>query len=112
MNDLDRRVTNSVTQGDSWTTTSVAAPPVLDPLNVAIARLSDDEVTHMNREDLIDLVTYAVLDHLTIEDRAHLDFVEDSQLKRLACLARFASRRKVNSVFFARGLRCPFFDCI
>ena len=84
----------------------------LDPLNVAIARLSDAEVAGMNREDLIDLVNYSVLDRLSMNGRAHLDFVDDSQLKRLACLARFACRRKVNSAFFERGRRPPFIDCI
>jgi hypothetical protein len=82
----------------------------LDPLKVAIARLSDSDFSRMNRDDLIHLVSYAVLDGMSFESQARLDFIDDFQLKRLAYLARLACQRKVNSVFFERGRRCPFFD--
>lgn|GEM_PF-5481787 len=111
---VDFTVTGMKNSSDHFdpSATSTDCPSLLDPLNVAIARLSDAELARMNREDLIDIVNYSVLDRLAIMGRARLDFIDDSQLKRLASLARFSCRRKVDSAFFERGLRCDFLDSL
>lgn len=84
----------------------------LDTLKVSISRLSDADVDQMNRKDLIDLVKFSGLEPLSNDGRAHLAYLDDQELKRLACLARYVCRRSVDSAYIDRGMQSPFHGCI
>lgn len=80
----------------------------LDPLRVAISRLSDAEFNKMQREDLLDVLRFAGLDCLATVNSAQFEFVNDTDLRRLAYIARFACQRAIHCACIEQGQASPF----
>ncbi len=80
----------------------------LDPVKVAISRLSDSEVEQMDRNELVSIVKISGLDHMCNETDTHLQFADEHRLRMLACLARCVCQRAIHSAYIERGQPSPF----
>lgn len=80
----------------------------LDPVKVAISRLSDSEFDHMDRSELISIVRSSGLNHMCHECDAHLEFLDDQHLRMLACQARSICQRATHSAYIEHGKPSPF----
>jgi len=77
-----------------------------------ISRFSDAELDRMKRDDLVDVVRFAGLGGATSQSGAHLEFIDDQRLRRLACVARLACQRAVHSAYVEHGCVSPFIGCV
>lgn len=81
----------------------------LDPLKVAIARLSDNDIRQMRPRELAEVVKFS--GELSSRDWfKQLRFMEHDDLIRLAFLARRGCQHEVNAAYQRRGQRIPFVD--
>ena len=74
----------------------------LDPMQVAIARFSDDEIRQMKRLDLVELIKTSRV-FLTRQWMTSLRFMEYDELKQMAFLARRLCRQDVNAALRRQG---------
>jgi hypothetical protein len=84
----------------------------LDPLKVAISRLSDAEFDRMERDELKDVVRFTGLDRASDECEEHLNFIDDRGLRMLACLARVSCQRAIHNAYIEHGQSSPFIGCV
>ena len=66
----------------------------------------------MNRDDLVDVVRFAGLGGTTNQSGAYLEFIDDRNLRRLACVARLACQRAVHNAYVEHGCVSPFTSCV
>src|SRR5690242_17072427 len=70
----------------------------LDPLKVAVARLSDQDIRRMKSRELIDVIKFSdVFSSRTWFQQ--LRFMDYEDLNRLAYLARRACRHEINAAY-------------
>lgn len=79
----------------------------LDPVKVAIARFSDEEIQEMNHFELVELTKFARV--FSSREMDSLRFTEHDGLARTAFLARRLCRQDVNDAYRRRGREVPYF---
>ncbi len=81
----------------------------LDPLDVVIAVLSDEDIRRMRPHELADVIKLSGVFSSRSWNR-QLRFMAPEDLNRLAFLARRSCRHDVNAVYEQRGRRGPFLN--
>ena len=80
----------------------------LDPVQVAIARFSDEEIGEMNRFELVELTKLSRV--FSSREMISLRFMEHDELKQMAFLARRLCRQDMNVAYQRRGREVPYFE--
>ncbi len=81
----------------------------LEPLQVAIARLADEDIRYLHDAELIELARLSGL-FSKRERTSYLQYLEHDELVQTAYLARRLCRQVVNAIYQRQGTPLPFPD--